>query len=225
MVSIQTWWNITLDSIFGLLGAILESALPIIGALVILYIGWILGRLLERVLTATGRGMQENDAALAKSAFCQLLAGLGVSFSMGGIFGWVAWAVKWFFYASFFMAAMSVLAFTAVNTFIGSATAFFPTAIAGALFIFVGLIFARFTRSLLGTFLNTFRMPGADLSGTVAYWAVIVFAFLAALNHFGVPFNAALWNRVFDMLVIAGGIAIGLGLSGRFAELRERFKL
>lgn len=224
MPIIQTWWDAILNSVADTLSAILGFALPLIGAFVILYIGWIVGRLLERILIAAGQGMKANDETLARSAFGQLLASLGITFRIGSIFSFAAWIGKWFLYVSFFMAAMTVLAFTAVNTFIGSATAFFPKALVGALFIFIGLVLARFLRSLLETLLNGFRMPGGDIAGPVAYWAVMVFAFLAALNHFGVPFNALLWDRVFDMLVIAGGIAIGLGFSGRFAELFDRLR-
>ena len=148
MISIKTWLEAILNSFIGLWGSVWGLALPVIGALVILYIGWILGRFLERILTAAGSSMKTNDAEIARSPFGQFLTSLGISFSIAGIFGWIAWAVKWFFYASFFMAAMSVLAFTAVNTFIGSATAFFPKAIAGALFIFATRLLPNFFNSL-----------------------------------------------------------------------------
>lgn len=224
MLNIQTWWDTTLNSVTSLWGDILEFALPIIGALIILYIGWLAGKLAERIIRLVATNMSQTDAQIAKSGFGQFLTSLGTSFSIGAILGWLSWAVKWFLYVSFFMSAMSVLTFTSVNTFIGSTAASFPEAAVGALFIFVGVILARFLQSVLQTLLSTFKLPGSEITGTVAYWVVFIFAFLAMLNHFALPLDA-LWAKTLDLLVIAGGIAIGLGFSGKFAELRERFKL
>lgn len=223
MAIVTAWLETIVNSIINLWSAALGLALPVLGSFVILYAGWIIGRIFERFVSSIAAKTADTDMEIANSSFGKFLAGIGSGLSIGALFGWIAWAGKWFFYISFFMSAMSVLALTSIHTFIGEATAFFPKALAGVLFIFIGVMLARFLKSLIQTLLGTFKLPGSDITGLVAYWAVFIFAFLAMLNHFGLPFQN-IGARVLDMLVIGGGIAIGLGFSGRLTELLERLK-
>lgn len=220
---IQIWWDATISSMISLLEAVLGLALPIIGALIILYIGLLVGKIFERIVNVIAANTGATDSQIANSAIGKFLASMGTRFSISEILKNLAWIGKWFFYASAFTAAMSVLAFSAVNTFVGDAATFFPKAAAGALFIFVGVVLGRFLQTLLHATLNTFRMPGADITGTVAYWAVLIFAFLAVLKHFGIAIDG-FFEKIPDMLVIAVGIAIGLGFSGKFADILERLR-
>lgn len=222
-MTIQVWWDTTLNSLISNLEWVLGLVLPIIGALIILYVGWLVGKVLERVLHLIAASTSQTDAQIAKSAIGQFLTGMGTRLSISEILKNFAWIVKWFFYVSAFTAAISVLALNAVNSFVGEAAAFFPKAAAGALFIFVGVVLGKFLQSLLQRVLNTFHMPGSDITGTVAYWVVLIFAFIAALKHFGVAIDA-FFVRIPDMLVIAFGIAIGLGFSGKFADIIERLR-
>lgn len=223
MTSIQAWLGTILISLIDNLESVLGLAFPIIGAFIILYIGWLVGKLLERVIHLIAAGTVPTDEQIAKSAVGQFLISMGTRFSISEILKNLAWIVKLFFYVSAFTAAMSVLGFLAVNSFVGEATAFFPKAATGALFIFIGVALGKFLQTVLQRVLNSFHMPGSDITGIVAYWAVLVFAFFAALKHFGVALDA-FFARVPDMLVIAGGIAIGLGFSGKFADIVERIR-
>lgn len=222
-MTIQDWWGTTLSSLIGNLESVLGIALPIIGALIILYIGWLVGKLLERLIHLIAAATAPTDEEIAKSAIGQFLTSVGTRFSISEILRNFAWVVKWFFYVSAFTAAMSVLALSAVNSFMQEAAAFFPNAAAGALFMFIGVVLGRFLQTVLQRILNTFHMPGSDITGIVAYWAVLVFAFFAVLRHFGVALDAVL-VKFPDMLVIAVGIAIGLGFSGKFADILERLR-
>lgn len=223
MTIITVWLESIANSLINLWDAVLGLALPVVGSVVVLYAGWIIGRLFERFVNSIAAKTADTDMGIANSSFGKFLGSMGSSLSIGALFGWIAWAGKWFFYVSFFTAAMSVLALSSVTAFIGEATAFFPKALSGALFILIGVILARFLQSLIQKFLGTFKLPGSEVTGTIAYWVVFIFAFLAMLNYFGLPFQN-IGTRVLDMLVIGGGIAIGLGFSGRLTELLERLK-
>ena len=73
-------------------------------------------------------------------------------------------------------------------------------------------------------------MMSAGFLGTVAKWAVLILAFLAALDQLGVAraFITTLLQGFVAMLAIAGGLAFGLGGQSAakdfLAKLRDEMK-
>ena len=69
-------------------------------------------------------------------------------------------------------------------------------------------------------------MMRAGFLGTVAKWAVLILAFLAALDQLGVAraFITTLLQGFVAMLAIAGGLAFGLGGKSAAKDLFAKFE-
>ena len=81
------------------------------------------------------------------------------------------------------------------------------------LIMLAGVVVASFGAKLIRASVLAARLHSAHFLGALTKWAVLVFAFLAALSQLGIA--GALVNTLImgfvAMLAIAGGLAFGLG--------------
>ena len=97
---------------------------------------------------------------------------------------------------------------------------YMPRVIVAALEIIIGAIGAEVIRGLVVHSARAVGAHGANLAGTFAKWAIMIFAILAALTQLQI--GSELIQTLFQGIVIAGALAFGLafGLGGRDAAAR-----
>lgn len=215
------WWNIFLSSTRELWSGLALSVAPILGAALVLLIGWFfaifLGRLIKKIL---GEENIHWDKALSSIGLSEVLEErLGLSSDVGAFLGWL---IKWFLIVASFMAAMSVLQLQGVNAFVRMIGAFLPTAITAALIVFVGFFVARFIDVVLTKVFGGIGIK-ADMAGSVARWIIIAFGILAAAKYLNLQLDL-LWPKFIDFLALTGAIAFGFGFSSKAQGWLERMK-
>ena len=69
-------------------------------------------------------------------------------------------------------------------------------------------------------------IKAAAFTGTVAYWAILIFGLLAALIQLGIAFALlqTLITGIIAMLALAGGLAFGLGGKDAAANFLNRLR-
>ena len=183
----------------------------LVGALVILAIGWILGRAIGRVVMGLADRVRV-DRAVLDTPIGDILGGTerAVSYSFGVL-------ARWFVYALAILAAADVLAIPLLSEWIATAVTFLPAFIAGLLIIVLGFVLADFvgdmimrTRAATETAYTAWFATGARL---FLYFIVLVIG----LDTMGVDveilyvFARALAWGLGAALAIGLGIALGWG--------------
>ena len=216
-----SWWNIFFSSATALWNGLGASLAPVLGAALVLLIGWFLaiffGQLVKKIL---GKDNINWDKVLSSIGLSQILEErLGLSSDVGAFFGWL---VRWFLIVASFMAAVSVLQLQGVSVFVQMIGAFLPKAITVGLIVFIGFFVGKFVDLV---FTRVFMGIGvkADIAGSVARWIIIGFSILAAAQYLNFQLDS-LWPKFIDFLVLAGAIAVGFGFSSKAGEWLENVK-
>ncbi|WP_256301501.1 mechanosensitive ion channel family protein [Haloarchaeobius salinus] len=189
------------------LAELIAFAPRLIGALLILVVGWVLGRLLFRVISRVADRI-ELDRLVLGTPLGRMLGGTERAVSRS--FGRVG---AWFVYALALLAAADVLAVNLLSEWISTAVSYLPAFVAGALLIVVGFVLADFLADAIG---RTETVTDTGYTGYFADGARIFLYFIAlvmGLDTMGVDVailytfaQAAAWG-------VAAGIALAIGIS------------
>ena len=189
----------------------------VIVALAIILVGWLLGGVLKRVVVKVFRTMKVNDL-LSSAGVDALVERAGYPLK-AGIF--VGTLVKWFVIAVFFVVALDILGLTAVTDFLREVVlGYLPHVIVAVLILLVASIVAHFASTAVVVAFRTAQVSKPEMFGKVVYYAIVVFAVLAALNQLKIA--QELVQMLFAGLVFASALALGLafGLGGRETAAR-----
>lgn len=182
----------------------------LLGALLILLVGWAVGAALyavtDRVLEAL-----RFDRALSQTGLREAIAKSGVDLEPSDL---VASLVKWTVWLVAFMTAADTLRLPQVSAGIAALIAYVPNVIAAIAILIVGLLFATFVGRLVRGATASVSLRTGELVADVAYWAIAVFAVLAAIGQLNIApaLVQTLYTAVIAAVALAAAIAFGIGL-------------
>lgn len=191
--------------------------LPTIAAVVIFAIGWIVGMILARIVEQVADVLRINDA-LKAAGLNDVAREAGFSLNAGRFLGVL---VQWFIVIVFLVASLEILGLERVTIFLQQVVLLYlPQVIVAALILILAAVVAEVVKNIVAGAARAAGAHAANLAGTVAKWAIWIFAALAALNQLGVA--SAFVQTVFTGLVVALSLAFGLafGLGGKEAASR-----
>lgn len=217
---IQTWEQVLSLSFQNLWLGVVNFVPNLVIALVILVIGWLVGALFGRAIWQVFRSLK-IDEALRRAGFEGFLRRGGINLDSGAFIGGL---VKWFIIVVFLVASFDVLGLTEVNLFLQQVViAYLPRVIVAALVLLVAGVIGDIVERVVVTAGRTAQVHSAHFAGSIAKWAVWVFAILVALSQLGIAaaFSQTLFTGVVIAISLAIGLSFGLGgqeAAGRFIE-------
>lgn len=220
---LQTWAGVLQQSAQDLWLGIVAIVPNLIVALVIFVIGWIIGAVLGRVIAQIVSSLK-IDNALRSAGFEETFNRAGFSLNSGEFLGGL---VKWFVIIVFLVASLDVLGLNQVNVFLREVVLLYlPQVIVAVLILLVAAVIAEIARNLVTGAAKAASMLSANFLGSVAKWAIWIFAVLAALNQLGVAtaFVQTLFTGVIVALSLGFGLAFGLGGQQAAASYIERLR-
>ena len=196
---------------FGDVIATLIAALPnIIGALLLLVVGWILSGILGRLVsTLLFRG--GADRLFAQHG-THIYGTQTQQVSPSRVSGEV---VKWLVRLVFLVAAANLLGLTQISLLLNQIILWLPNLFVAAVILLVAPLIGRFVRGSIEVGAGQMGFTNAPFLGRLAEVAIIAFAVVIAINQLGIA--TTLVNTLFTGLVAAVSIAVGIafGLGGR----------
>ncbi len=214
---LTTWAQVLQASFESLLFGLITFLPNLIVAIIIFIIGWLvgvgLGRVVAQVVTAL-----RIDQALASAGVDRVVERAGFKLNSGKFLGIL---VEWFFIVVFLVAALDVLHLTVVTAFLSTVVlGYLPQVIAAVLILLVAAVIAQAAERVVAGSARAAHLTSANFLGSVARWAIWVFAILAALDQLQVA--PAFVQTLFTGVVVAIALAIGLsfGLGGQTAAAR-----
>jgi hypothetical protein len=185
-------------------------ALPqIIGALLILLIGWIIAKVIKR-LVVKGLKLVRFNYLTDKAGIEKFLTDGGVKVSSIDVIGTL---VYWIIMLIVILATLNSLKLTAASTLFNEIMLYIPNIIVAIIILILGIYFARLVSQILVTSLKNMQEKTAVTIGNIAYYAIIVltvFIILGQLNIGEQIVNGA-FIILFGAICLAFGLAFGLG--------------
>lgn len=220
---IQTWADVLTASFQNLWYGVVAYIPNIIVAVIIFVVGWLVGAALGKVVEQIFHSLKV-DAALKNTGLNDVVERAGFSMNSGMFLGML---VKWFVIIGFLVASLDVLGLAQVNAFLKDVVlSYLPQVIVAALFIIVGAVVAEIARDLVSGAARAAGVRSAGFAGSVAKWAIWIFAVLAALDQLQVAtgFIQTLFTGVVVAVSLALGLAFGLGGQEAAARYIEKVK-
>lgn len=221
-MQVLSWAEETTNSLIEIWQGFVEFIPALLGAIVVFLIGWIisvaLGKLVAEILKRiqfnkifeTGewkRAMQRADIKVDASAF------------IGAI-------IKWVLLVVFLIVAIKVLGFKDLEGFFNEVLAYLPNVVVAAFMFVVAVIIADIVEKVVRVAVEGAKMGYGAVVGAIVKWSVWIFAIFAILLQLGIAraLVTTMIQGLVALIVIAGGIAFGLGGKDLAAEVLRDLK-
>lgn len=204
---VEAWRQVVIDSLTQL-GATVAGFLPsLLATFLILGIGWLVSKGVEiaavRVLRRFGL-----DEASSRLGLDRVLARAGVASPPSRI---TARLLFWVLMLTFVLSAVETLGLTAVTSTIDRLIAFLPDVIAAGLILVLGLLLARFSRSVVGSAAAAANVGEAVRLGAATQSLVVVVVSVLALQQLGV--DTQILTTIIAVGIAAAGVTLGLAFA------------
>jgi len=205
----KDWVNIVGSAWLTIFDRFISFLPNLIGAIIILVIGWVIGMVVSTVIDRLFRlvGLQ---ALFEKAKVEDVLKKANSDKDATTLLASVG---KWIIYLVAFIAAANTLQLTTVADFLNQVLNYVPQVIVAMAIVLIGLVLAHFLAAVVRGAIQSAGLAFADTSALITRTSIVVFAVLAALTQLG--FASAMINTLFvgvvAFLAIAGGLAFGLG--------------
>jgi small-conductance mechanosensitive channel len=195
------------------LGAILGALPALIGALVILVIGFIIAKVLQGIVTRVLQSMG-FEGWMESGGIKQFFDRSQTNQTPLSILG------KLVFWLVFFIAitmAVDTLGISAISDVLAQFIAYIPQIIAAILILVLATLLANFVAGIVR------GATGSNIAGSVAQYGIIVFAAFAALTQLGIAEEliAPTFLILLGSVSLAAAIAFGLGGQGVAQQMVE----
>jgi hypothetical protein len=222
MPQITSFGQAVLVSITAALVAVLSFLPALVGAIILLIIGWFLADLLARVVGTLLRriGFETVAQRTGVTGFIHLTGAKDASASLV-----LAELIKWFIRLIFIELAAEAMHLTAVTGLINSIVLFIPNLVVALVVVMIGALIANFAGNVVrgGAGEMGFRNP--NLMAALASYAILAFAVLVALRQVGIASTMVdtLFMAIVGAVALATGLAFGLGGRDVAAQMWKRW--
>jgi len=216
MLAAIEWNSLIVAPVSEMLTKLVGYLPTLIGALIILTVGWVIAKTLRRVV----------DRALEAIHFDKLADKAGISeiLSKGGLktsaIGVMSSLVYWLAIIMVLVIVVNALGLPQASNVLESLFAFIPNVISALFVLVVGMFLANFVSGIVRTAAGNASLPRPEMYSAASRWAIIIFAGTISLRELGIA--TLLVTTTFN--IVLGGVCLALalafGLGGRDAAAR-----
>lgn len=204
-------------SFLGLWDGLIAFLPSLVGALVVLIVGFIFAVLLRRLVEKVIEFLRIDDLAI-KLDLKRTLEQYGIRLHIGRLLGWI---IKWFLIVVFLIASTDILGWDQVTSYLQEVVFYIPNVIIAVIILLAGILLATFVQGVVKSTVEAAKLASADFLAGISKWAILIFTFMAALVQLQIAEDLirVLFTGLVAMLALAGGLAFGLGgkeHAGRF---------
>jgi len=216
IVELQEWTSTLTESVRRVAIQILEHLPEVLGAVVLLLVGWGVARLLRyttRKITEKTLVRLERTRPMDTRVQQPLSYNAAPDIASRIVF----WVVLLFFV----LAATEVLELEVISGLLSSVTAYLPNLLAGLLILFIGLWFAEVTRAVLKRSSKSIGIEQGDIVGRLGQILVLLIVFSVAAGQIGIDNTllVALVAILFGVMFGAIALAFSLGAKTTIANM------
>lgn len=206
---LENWSGITLLALQDFWQGFLNFMPRLVGAIVILLIGWFIADWIGRLVTEVLRRLK-FDRIFERTQWQDALEKAEFKVSVSHFFGEI---VQWILVIVFLLAAVEVLGSYQFAIFLNKIVNWLPNLIVSVAIFVVAVIIADFAKKIIQAVVEKAKVAHSELISSVVQWSIWVFALFAILIQLGIARELIqiLFTGLIGLIVISCGIAFGLG--------------
>lgn len=201
----NTWGETITASFQRAFGTIINSLPNVAAMLVVLVVGYIVARVLDKFSATLAQSLGLETAA-ERSGLAASMKQVGIRRSVPSIVGQI---VFWLTMCVFITAAFNILGLEKVSLAVDQIVAYIPNLLVATVVVVVGLLVAGFLRGVVATSADRIGISYAETLADAAYYVLALMTFIAAFDQ--LHFQFGLLKEL--ILIACGGLALGFGLA------------
>jgi len=216
------WGNLIVEPVREMLTKIMAYLPVLLGALVILIIGWLVAKAIQRVVDWLLKTVR-FDMMADKAGISEVLRKGNLKTNAREV---VSGLVYWLIMIMVLVMVVNALGLPKASDILASLFAYIPKVI-GALFVLVVAMFlANFVSGIVRTAAGNANLPQPEILAGISRWAIIIFAVTISLEQLGIAslLVTATFNIILGGIVLALALAFGLGGKDAAARYLEELK-
>lgn len=205
----DTWQQALARSFQRAFADIIVLVPHVLAMLLVLFVGFLIARLLDKLVTALAQSLGVQMAA-GRSGLAASMKHVGIEKTVPQILGQV---VFWMTMCVFLAAAFNILGLVAVSAAVEQIVAYIPNLLVAAVVVVVGLLAAGFLRGVVATSADRVGITYAETLADAAYYVLALVTLLGAFDQLHIEFGLLeeLILLAAAGLALACGLALGLG--------------
>ncbi|MDD5064361.1 MAG: hypothetical protein PHQ35_06330 [Phycisphaerae bacterium] len=209
MLAQLEWNNLIAEPVRQMLTKILAYLPILLGALVILIVGWLVAKAIRGVINWLLKVVR-FDMLADKAGITEVLRKGDLKVSAREV---VSGVVYWLIIIMVLVMAVDALGLPKASDVLASLFAYVPNVIAALLVLVVAMFLASFVSGIVRTAAGNANLPKPQLLAGICRWAIIIFAVTIALEQLGIAplLVTATFNIILGGIVLALALAFGLG--------------
>lgn len=209
-------WNAVLvQPIQSLLTQVTGFLPSFLGALLILLVGWVIAKTIERLVVNVLKAIQLDKLA-DRIQLSDVLSKGGIKHKLSELIGVL---IYWLVILAVVIAALNALQLTIAAQLLEQVVSFLPNVVASIFILVVGMLAAVFVSTTVRTAAGNAGVSQAQVLGEVVQAAIIIFSVVAALKQLGIQFVGEAFLIILAAVSFGTALAFGLGckeIAGRW---------
>lgn len=211
METLTNWKELTFNSLNEMGISIMETVPNIIGAILILIIGWIITKIVVFLLKRMLRLLKVDkltDVINEKDLFGKTDLKFNVTSVIVGF-------VKWILFLVFLIVASDIMNWEVVSIEIGKLLRYLPKLFSAIALFMVGLYIANFLKKSIRGLFDSFDLAGAKIISSLVFYIIAIIITVTALNQAGIDTDIITNNLTIILGAFLAAIALGFGIGSK----------
>ena len=221
MESISQWKDLIIQSLTSMGEKIMTTIPNIIGAIIVLVLGWIITKIVVYLLKRVFK-FAKIDLLSEKINDLKLLGKSEISIPITNA---ITVFVKWIMFLVFLIIAADIMNWTIVSQEIGNLLRYLPKLFSAIALFMIGIYIARFVKKAIQGFYESFDLAGSKIISSIVFYIIAIIISITALNQADID-TTVVTNNVTIILgafLLAISIAFGLGSKEVVGDLLRTF--
>ena len=222
MLAVIEWNNLIVEPVRQMLTRIMAYLPVLLGALIILIVGWIVAKAIRRLVDWLLKTIR-FDALADKAGISEILKKGNLEVSAREV---VSSIVYWLIIIMVLVMTVDALGMPKSSDILAGLFAYVPKVIAALLVLIVAMFLANFVSGIVRTAAGNANLPKPQILAGVSRWAIIIFAITISLEQLGIAplLVTATFNIILGGICLALALAFGLGGKDAAAKYREELR-
>ena len=221
MESISQWKDLIIQSLTSMGEKIMTTIPNIIGAIIVLVLGWIITKIVVYLLKRVFK-FAKIDLLSEKINDLKLFVKSEISIPITKA---IMVFVKWIMFLVFLIIAADIMNWTIVSQEIGNLLRYLPKLFSAIALFMIGIYIARFVKKAIQGFYESFDLAGSKIISSIVFYIIAIIISITALNQADID-TTVVTNNVTIILgafLLAISIAFGLGSKEVVGDLLRTF--
>ena len=211
METLQHWEEMLISSLTTFSQTIFNVLPNVIGALLLLLIGWLIAK---GVSVALRKVLQSKTMSRLTERLNRLSLLQRSDLSLDSV-RIISQFVYWVILLIFFVAASETLGWTAVSRTLNNLINYLPALLSAIIIVLIGLYLAQTVRTIIRAALHSLQVGAAPLISSLAFYLLATLVVLTALEQAGVDTSIVTANLTLIIGAIVGAFAISFAIASR----------